>query len=193
MCEQMCSCRRILCEKETEKTSYQLQATQEDQHASRRAAAHLPLLSGSDDDDEEEDVQQQWRRLWLSLYSRSNTGEEPAELWVHYQTCEETLSALYLMRKTRRLSLRGNYRGGGRGGCMRGDQCRGSHRGGGRKPWRTRSAARGCDGFYSGLWCQRGNSRSYFNISQFPSYISVTPYCGLIVWIRRQWNTWGSN
>lgn len=43
MCKQTCLCLSIMCERE--KTSYQLQTTQEDEHASRRAAAHLLPLS----------------------------------------------------------------------------------------------------------------------------------------------------
>lgn len=69
------------------------------------------------------------KTLVISLQSPKHR-EEPAELWVHYQTCEETLSALYLLRKTRRLPLCANYRRRGRVGCMRGHQC---HRGAGKK------------------------------------------------------------
>lgn len=108
-----CGNLRMMRHRGREKTSYQLQATQEDQRASCRAAPH-PLLSAPAGSAGEE-VQKR-----TTEENGSNTRSEPAEL--HYQMWGEKRTVCTSPHKenTYGLSLWGNYRGWGRGGgCMR--------------------------------------------------------------------------
>ncbi len=115
----MCLCRSIMCEREKHLTN----CRQHRRISMHRAEQHpiffsslLPLGPKM-----RMRRRRRRRRMWVTAVkcrdcknrSNRNTRDGPATLWVHCQTCEETLSALHLMRKTRRLSLCGNYREGG--------------------------------------------------------------------------------